>query len=131
MSEINNSSKELFDNLLEIIRFHSENNEVTYSEAIGLISILRVQSIAQDVLFSKEEDFKGSFTRETKELYFVLMATIESENLPELVGTLDLLHDFLIQEYHHELDIEFPPNDGFEDDDEDYDDFEDDDEDDF
>ncbi len=124
MGEINNSYKELFDSLLEIIRFHAENNNVNYSESLGLISILKIQIVSQETLFKTEKELNNSFNRETKELYFVLMTMLDGDNIPATIGVLDLLHDFLLQEYHQELNLSFDDNED-EDDLDDYEDYED------
>jgi hypothetical protein len=104
------SAKELFDNLLELVKFHADNNNVTYAEALGVISIVKSQTL-QGKVFYKEKDLKEHFSIECKDLYFVLMSSLENDNIPETIGTLDLLHDFLIQEYHSELDLSFPYDD--------------------
>ena len=54
------SGKELFDKLLELVKFHSENNNVSYTEALGVITIVANQTL-QGKVFFKEKDLKDHF----------------------------------------------------------------------
>jgi hypothetical protein len=115
------NTKELFDTLLDLVNLHCSNNDVSFAEGLGIVRIVQGQ-VTQNIVFYTEEDLQASFTREARDLYFVLMSSVETENVPQAVGVLDLLADYLTEEYHKELNLQYPYEEYEEYDDEEYDD---------